>query len=228
MKDVKILLNAANSPRLRQYFTKEFTITTVDPTDPLPFQLAKSEDAWQAVINKALQEFNKAKLEQGEEEFEAVATKTKSDAQRLATRALSATNHVHCECTLLSYMLAHGSERYISYIGKSKLCCRGCFHLIGAANTIYGTNFATKGCHHNWYYPWTIPHFPVAKESAVVTCVYGEIAWSFGHTYSGFRSKTQSVLSDSEPASLSSDDHEPAPDDVSNLAKNWLDKSNRD
>lgn len=231
LKDIKILLNAANSPRRGQYFTKEFTITTVNSTDPFPFQLANSEDGWQAVIKKALQEINKAKVKQGEEEFEAVATKIKSDAQRLATRVMSATNLVHCECILLSYMLAHGSERYIRYIGVSKLCCRGCFHLIRAANTVYGTSFATKGCHHKWYYPWRIPHFPVTKESAVVKCVYGEITWSFGHMYPGFRSKTQGVLSDSESPDLSEDDQEPPPDDLEVLAQNWAmseDEPNQD
>ena len=173
------------------------------------------------MIKKALQEINKVKVEQAEEEFEAVATKIKSDAQRLATGAMSAKNYVHCECILHSYMLAQGSERYINYIGLSKLCCRGCFHLIRAANTTYGTRFATKGCHHKWYYPWRIPHFLATKESAVVKCVYAEIAWFFGHTYPGFRSKTLGLLSDSESPDLSEDNYEPAPDDLEVLAENW-------
>lgn len=39
MKDIKILLNAANSPLLRQYLTEEFTITIVNPTNLFPSQL---------------------------------------------------------------------------------------------------------------------------------------------------------------------------------------------
>lgn len=222
LRDVKIMLNAANSPQLRQYFVKDFTITTVDPIGPFSFPLPKSEDDWQAVFQIALQELNKARTEQGEEEFEAVATKIKADAQRLANRTMSATNYVHCECILLSYMLAHGSEQYISYIGVSKLCCQGCFHLINTANSIYGTRIITKGCHHKWYYPWRIPEFPAAKELALVKCFYAKIAWIFGHTYSGFRSKTQGVLSASEASDLSEDDDEPPELDPEDVAQKFI------
>lgn len=224
LRDVKILLNAANSPQLRQYFLRKFTITTVNPIGPFPFPLPKSEDLWQGVVKIALQELNKARTEQGEEEFEAVAAKIKADAQRLASRPMSATNYVHCECILLSYMLAHGSERFISYIGGSKLCCQGCFHLINTANTVYGTRIATKGCHHKWYYPWRIPPFPASKESAIAQCLYAKIAWVFGHTYSGFRSKTQAVLSDSEAADLSEDDDAPPEHDPEELAQKFIAK----
>lgn len=221
LKDVKIMLNAANSPRLRQYFLRDFTIITFNPIGPFPFPLPKIEDGWQGVVQKALQEINKARTEQGEE-FEAVATKVKADTQRLANRTMSAANYVHCECILLSYMLAHGSERYISYIGMSKLCYRGCFHLINAANTIYGTRVATKGCHHKWYYPWRIPPFPATKESALVKFMYAEIAWFIRHTYPGFRSKTQAVLSDSEAPDLSEDDDEPPQDNPEVLVQKFI------
>ena len=54
LRDVKIMLNAANSSRLRQYFLKDFTITTVNPIGSFPFPLPKSEDGWQAVVHKWL------------------------------------------------------------------------------------------------------------------------------------------------------------------------------
>ncbi len=68
-----------------------------------------------------------------------------------------------------------------------------------------------------WYYPWRIPHFPETMESALVLCMFVEIAWFFGHTCSGFRSKNQGILSDSEPPVA------PPEDDPEVLAQKYID-----
>ena len=54
-------------------------------------------------------------------------------------------------------------------------------------------------------------------ESALVICMYVEMAWFFGHTYSGFRSKNQGILSDSEPPGA------PPEDDPEVLAQKYID-----
>ena len=204
-KDIRILLNAANSPRLSTYFQNSFTISTLDPIGAaatLPLSIV----GWEEVALKALEEGNRGKTE--EFEYEAVPSKVKADARKLVqTRSLPPRNFVHCECIILSYMLFHPEKLFINYIGVSKLCCRGCFHVIKSVSSAKGMRIFTKGCHHKWYYPWKFPPVPEAIKSKAVKHMYEGIANFFRNNYAGFRPKTQEHLSDSDANSLDDDDH---------------------
>lgn len=222
-KDVKILLNAANSPRLRRHFKAHFSIETVDPIGPTAALLPSTINAWENVAFKALEEINRGKLERGEIEWEAVASKVRADAQRVNSRAPPPQHSVHCECILLSHMLFHQEKSFVNYIGVSELCCRGCFQLIQSANFANGTRFVTKGCHHKWYYPWKFPPIPETTKNVVVKRMYTDLATLFGNIYAGFRPKTQKTLSYSEDPQLSEDDYS-SQEDLSVIrehAKQW-------
>lgn len=180
-KDLRTLLNAANSPRLRRHFKAHLKIETVDPIGPIAALLPSTINGWEKVAFNALEEINRGKLKRGEIEYEAIASKVRADAQRLSDCTPPPQNFVHCECILLSHLLFHREESFINYIGVSKLCCRGCFHLIQSANFANGTRFATKGCHHRWYYPWKIPPMPEKTKNVVVKLMYTDLANLFGN-----------------------------------------------
>lgn len=104
-------------------------------------------------------------------------------------------------------MLFHPEKLFINYIGVSKLCCRGCSHVIKSVSSAKGMRIFTKGCHHKWYYPWKFPPVPEAIKSKAVKHMYEGIANFFRNNYAGFRPKTQEHLSDSDANSLEDDDH---------------------
>ena len=204
-KDVRILLNAANSPRLRNHFRNRFFICSLDPISSAAGLPSTVKD-WETVAFKALQEANSRKPE--DLEYEVLPSKVRADGQKLVkSRTPTPRTFVHCECVILSYMLFHPEEFFINYIGVSKLCCRGCSHAIASVNLVKGTRINTKGCHHKWYYPWKFPPLPKDIESTAVNHMYGEVAEFFGDNYAGFRPKTQQTLSDSDYNSLSDDRH---------------------
>lgn len=97
-------------------------------------------------------------------------------------------------CVFLSHMLFHQKESFFNYIGVAILCRRGCFHLTQSANFANGTRFATKGCHHKWYYPWKFPPVPETTRNVVVELVYTDPANLFANTSAGFRPKTGKTL----------------------------------
>lgn len=101
-----VLLNATNSPRLRRHFKADFSIQTVGPIGPIAALLLSTINGWENVAFKALEEINRGKLERGEIEWEAVASKVRADAQRINSRATPPQHFVLCECVLLSYMLS--------------------------------------------------------------------------------------------------------------------------
>lgn len=156
MKDVRVLLNTTNSPRLRRHFKANFSIVTVDLIGSTAALLPSTINGWENVAFKALAEMNRGKLERDEIEWEAVASKVRADAQRVSSRAPPPQHFVHCECVLLSHMLSH-VESFVNYIWVLKLCCRGCFNVIQFVNFSKGTRFAIKGCHHKWCYLWKFP-----------------------------------------------------------------------
>lgn len=135
-KDVRILLNAADSPRLRDYLRDWFSIHSLDPLSSTAGLPSTIKD-WEIVASKALQEANSRKPE--ELEYEALSSKVRADGQNLVkTRTPTPRNFMHYECVILSYMLLYPEEFLISYIGVSKSCCRGCSHAIASTNMVKG------------------------------------------------------------------------------------------
>ena len=204
-KDIKILLNRANSPRMLPWFRSRLTIQTIAPSGPLNFSLPNSPDEWKEVVDSALESINKAKEQACVELYEEVPSKVISDIKKIVNKPCNHQIYAHCECTLLAHMHANRDQKFLPHIGVSKLSCRGCFFTIQAVNTVYQTNFHTQGCHNKWYYPWAVPS-RFAADKAVTSEIYSNLADRFGSVYAGFRPKTQRFESDSETGKMSSDD----------------------
>ena len=203
-KDIKILLNRANSPRMLPWFRSKLTVEAIAPSGPLDFSLPKSPDEWREVVNSALESINKAK-EQACELREEIPSKVMGDIKKIINKPCNHQIYAHCECTLLAHMHANRDQKFLPHIGVSKLSCRVCFFTIQAVNIVYQTNFYTKGSHNKWYYPWAVPSI-FAADKAVTSEIYSNLADLFGSVYAGFRPKTQRLDSDSERGNLSSAD----------------------
>ena len=115
---------------------------------------------------------------------------------------LTVTNLVHCECKLVLHFLKQSPNqpRPYSYIGVSKLSCRGCNVFLSALNKVFGSKFYTKGCHHKWYYPWRFPPL-TEKRKEVAEEMYQQLCMKFSRTYGGFRTERREILSYSEAGS---------------------------
>ena len=208
-KDAQVLINAANSPRLRQIFQAKFTITPLEPVSET-YRLPNATPEWKEVIQRVLAEKNRTK-KPDEDEFELTPI-AGQDAKQVTTKQLKAkeqkkpfpeTANVHCECRIIQYTFEPGAPQIYSYIGCSKLSCNGCFEYIEAVNAVHSAQqFQTKGSHRKWYYPWAfaaIPQYP-----RVASIMYSNVAQKIGRVYPGFTAKSNAVLSDSDPQSVSS------------------------
>lgn len=73
---------------------------------------------------------------------------------------------VHCECTLIAHFeTIHSGPPPFSYIGVSKLSCRGCHAWIQAFNAAGGRQYHTQGTHGKWDFPWAMPAMGAATMS---------------------------------------------------------------
>ena len=204
-KDIKILLNRANSPRMLPWFQSQLEVEPIAPSEPLNFLLPNSPDEWREVVNSALESINKAKEQACVELYEEISSKVISDIKKIITKPCNQQVYVHSECILLAHMFANRDQGFLPHIGVSKLSCRGCFLTIQAVNTVHQTNFHTNGCHNKWYYPWAVPS-SLAADQAVTSEIYSNLADRFGSVYAGFRPETQGLDSDSERGKISSAD----------------------
>jgi hypothetical protein len=120
----------------------------------------------------------------------------------------------------LTYIYKQEAEFHLSgpraytYIGISKLSCRGCEIFIRAFNKVHHTKFVSKGQHHKAYYPWQFP--PVFPESAEVAKeMYEALCKRFGNQYLGFRPKLSPFDDDSEAQTISDRQKpDPLPDEA--------------
>lgn len=200
-KDIGVLLSVACSPRCRILFkSADFVITPLSEQKPFPWHipLPRSQADWFKVVEIALQRRN-AHLEYDDEKW-IVQDAVDRDVNNLCTLVqegkLSNATTVHCECRVMSRIVEELNlplPRAYSYIGVSKLSCCACWEFMQAVNEIYGTTFATKGCHNKWYYPWRCPR--MEREAEVRRLVHDNGAVKFSKTYYGFKSH---AFSDSE------------------------------
>ena len=147
-KDVKILLNRANSPRVRPWFQSQLEVEPITPSEPVNFLLPNSPDEWRKVVTSAIESINKRKKQAGVELYEEILPRVMSDIKKIIAKPCNKQIYAHCECTLLAHMFANRNQGFLSHIGVSKLSCRGCFFTIQAVNTVHQTNFHTNGCHN--------------------------------------------------------------------------------
>lgn len=203
-QDIRVLMKAANSPRLRVLFHQDFRIINLKGSEDIPFNLPKSRAGWTQVVQDALQWRNMAAKVKGEVKFKLNSLNVEQHAAKMCETPPRNTNFVHCELNVISYILHSSEEGFLNYIGLSKLCCRGCSQYIQAVEYILGKRFKVRGTHQKFYYPWAFPNLPHA--SAVAEQMRNSISFVFGQTYKGFYPETNPYLSDSEATASSGDD----------------------
>ena len=214
-KNIQVLINAANSPRLRSIFGAKLIVTALEPTLLQTYVIPEKSSEWRQVISQVLEEKNRNK-EFGEDEYE--LTKIAGEnAQQIAKKILKYrkdqkdqeeplkdTPNVHCECRIIQYTFEPGAPQIYSYIGVSKLSCNGCWEYMQAVNSAYATKFQTKGTHQKWYYPWGFAVIP--RSETVTATMYTNICQKIGLVYPGYKAKSRSIHSDSDPQSISDED----------------------
>jgi OTT_1508-like deaminase len=203
--DIEVLLALARSPRCRRILRGSFEIRAL-PTDgpksnPMTDSIPQKRDEWQTLMDSVLEDRNKYKAD-SDDTLESLQSIVFDHCHKMEERGLEVTNLVHCECKLALYFLKQhrNQPRPYSYIGVSKLSCRGCNIFLSAVNKVFGSNFLTKGCHHKWYYPWRFP--PLTERRArVAQEMYKQLCMTFSRTYGGFCVKRKRILSDSKAGS---------------------------
>ena len=128
----------------------------------------------------------------------------------MASEAIKRDLIVHCEVKILTHIFETEAEtpdipKAYTYIGVSKLCCRGCHSFFESFNAIHATCFTTKGPHNKSYWPW---QFPQSVPGGVLFHTYLSIAERWIESYSGYTVKWVSPVPDSDAQSGSHFDDE--------------------
>lgn len=195
-RDIQALMKAANSPRLRTLFHRDFQIINLKGSGDIPFSLPTSRAGWAQLVEDTLRWRNTVAKAKGELKFKLDKTSVQQHAIKMCETPPRNTNFVHCELNVISYILQSLEGGFLDYIGVSKLCCRGCAQCILAVEHVLGKRFRVKGTHQKFYYPWAFPNLPHA--SSVAERMRNTISFVFGQTYKGFYPETKEFLSDSE------------------------------
>ena len=192
VKSIKALLGAAKHPRYRFIFRATFTVTRLEPRMG-EHNIPDSTTGWEAVISRLLEEKNRRKQDD-EHEYELDEEVVQMHTKLLTEKHSHPKAYVHNECLIIRNLLLLPTPRAYSYIGVSKLSCRGCFEYIRAANSVHGTRFITRGWDQKWTFPWGFAS--IQKEDKVAAKMYNGVATMLSRTYWGFQRKIPDHLSD--------------------------------
>lgn len=179
LKQLDILTRAARSPRCKHIFAVPFNIQTLPPISTKATAVPRSVKDWESVFERAAGvQYNMYDMD-----MHVIS----EDAAYMSREAISMHTTVHCELKIALQAMKNGNKMY-SYIGVSKLSCRGCQVWLCAFNELHETHFCTRGSHGKAYYPWQIPqNFP--NNSEVTKVAYRLLATSWLTTYHGYRPK---------------------------------------
>jgi hypothetical protein len=227
VNDIKVLVKLANSPQCKDLLTFGFKVIPVGGSGSEATSVLQSQENWEAVFEKALL-FRNKREPFGGDDYVINEKKIKEDTEYMARD----TNHtikqnlvIHCEVRILLYIFktenkkenadipkAYIPEGYIpkayTYIGVSKLSCRGCHAFFESFNLAHGTHFVTKGSHDKSYWPWQFPpSFP--KRDKVLSNTYHFIARRWVGSYEGYMVRRVLLSPDSDAQSDSSGDYVP-------------------
>jgi nucleic acid/nucleotide deaminase of polymorphic system toxin len=211
-KDVEVLMSAASSPRCKDIFSKEIKIIPLGAIATANEEIPNTKSHWIQVVENALKIRNDHR-DEGTEELEVVPSELERDLAKIMPYRFKGKNIVHCEVHLLTHIHLAETEgrlpRAYTYLGISKLSCRGCEVFMQAFNKVHSTRFITKGRHHKAYYPWCFPP-NCPKSSEVVQEMTVALCKRFANQYIGFRPKLAPFDADSDAQTLSSR-HKPEP-----------------
>lgn len=99
-QDIKVLMKAANSPRLRVLFHRDFQIINLKESGDIPFNLPKSRAGWTQVVQDALQWRNMAARVKSGVNFKLDSLNVEQHAAKMCETPPRNTNFVHCELNI--------------------------------------------------------------------------------------------------------------------------------
>ena len=239
-RNVHVLLQAANVPRLRGLFRdKKLVITALEPISEL-YEMPSSATAWKEAIERVLEErnLNRYYLED-ELRLNKIAIK---DAKRLAhehqeeafaSYTATPANVVHPECRIIQHTFGPNAPRIYSYIGISKSsCCHGCWEYMRAVNTVHGTNLQTKDLpepqQRKWSYPWAFAATTIRLSQRVAAVMYENVARQIGRFYPGFRAVSRDLPLANDWELDPEDDHTEFEDNIIELLTKFLEEGGKD
>ena len=203
--DTRVLLKAANSPQCRRLFTYQFNVRALPIEKSQTVSVPGTSEQWETVLENALRFRNFYKSDE-EGDYLINIKRVKDDTAYLENETISQDLVVHCEVKLLTHIFETETEttgKTYTYIGVSKLSCRGCQAFFKAFNDIHNTRFTTKGSHSKSYWPWQFPPQPFAKRDGVLFRTYLHIAKPWVKSYSGYKVKFEPFGPDSDAQSSS-------------------------
>lgn len=204
-RDIKVLMNAAYSTRLRALFHRDFQIVNLNGSGYIPFSLPKSRARWTQLVEDTLRWHNMTAKENGEAMLELDEIKVQQHVVKMCERPLFVkTSFVHCELNIVSYILQSSEQGFLDDIGVSRLSCTGCTQFIQAVEHVSGKRFKVKGTDQKFDYPWAFPNIPPDALESVAERMRETISFIFGQTYEGFCPETKPHVSESDD---DDDDH---------------------
>lgn len=204
-RDIKVLLHAAYSTRLRALFRRDFQIVNLNGSGYVPFSLPKSRAGWTQLVEDTLRWHNMAAKENGGAPMKLDEIKVQQHVVKMSDERplFFKTSFVHCELTIVSYILQSSEQGFLDDIGVSRLSCTGCAQFIQAVEHVSGKRFKVKGTDQKFDYPWAFPNIPPDALESVAERMRETISFIFGQTYDGFCHETNPNLFESDD----DDDH---------------------
>ena len=204
--DIEVLAKLAHSPQCQQLFTFNFTVTALAGQLSQADSVPQAPGDWEDVFERALLFRNDQGLE--EEDYVIDIEQMEKDTKYMAEEMIGPDLVIHCELRILLDIFEtetepknHGIPKAYTYIGVSKLSCRGCHAFFQAFNKVHKTHFVTKGSHNKSYWPWQFPQ-SCPESDKVLSRTYGFIAQRWVTSYDGYTKQYAPLASDSVPQSV--------------------------
>ena len=189
VNDIEVLAKVANSPQCQRLFTFTFKVTPLRGPVAKAISVPQTPKEWETVFEKALLIRNECN--HGEEEDYLIdVERIEEDTAYMAQKAIQQDIVIHCEVRILLHICEIENEnpnipKAYTYIGVSKLSCRGCRAFFISFNRVHKTGFVTKGSHNKSYWPWQFPpSFP--NSDSVLSRTYRFIAKRWVDFYDGY------------------------------------------
>lgn len=207
-RDIKVLMNAAYSTRLRALFHRDFQIINLNGSGYIPLSLPRSRARWTQLVENILRWHNMTAKENGEVMLKLDEVKVQQYVVKMCERPIFCKiRFVHCELNIVSYILQSSEQGFLDDIGVSKLSCTGCAQFIQAVEHVSGKRFKVKGTDQKFDYPWVFPNIPHNALESVAERMRETISFTFGQTYEGFHPETKPDLSESNDDDDDNDQH---------------------
>lgn len=206
MNDIDVLLRAATSSKCQHLFSLVFKTQVCPSQSSRAPSVPQTQKDWETVLEKALSHWEKQAIEYEPKVMN--MSIIERDTAYMAQNVISRDLVLHCEINLLLAIAKaevdrpHLAKAY-SYIGVSKLSCRGCHVFFQAYNRAHNSRFITRGSHGKSYWPWKFPqNFAKSQETAMY--MYRSLVQRWVNSYNGYQPEMTRLEPDSTAGSQTS------------------------